>query len=86
MEAQSVSHWAGIMSPVELCLATTRSRIFKALIGRAILNKEPAATRWARVRRDQISMIGTGVVERCGGRQKEQISVCLTTATTIRGG
>jgi len=79
MESQSVSHWAGIMLSVELCLATTRSRIFKALIGRAVLNNELAATRWTRVRRDTISMIGagTGVVERYGRRQKDKSALVL---------
>jgi len=81
MESQSGPHWAGIALSVELCLATTRSRIFKALIGRAILNKELAATRWTRVRKDKISMM-----ERYGGRQREQTSACLTTTITIRGG
>jgi len=90
MGSQSVSHWAGSVPLVlvEVCLATTRSRVFKALIGCAILNEELAATRWTRVRRDTISMMrtGIGVVERYDGRRKEQIGACLTTIIAIRGG
>jgi len=66
------------MLSVELCLATTIPQISKALIGCVILNKELVATRWARIKRDIISMIrtGTGVVE-CYGKSK-RTNQCLS--------